>query len=188
MKTKKMIIIGLLLVIITLLLVGIAREQRTTMERTAISFGECVARGYEVLESLPRQCVTPDGTVFTEEMTDINPQEWNGDTPLIPATRTESQARVLAQSVASCADIGSIGLLEQYNPINATWWFTLEPSEENLMCDPACVVHDATGEVEVNWRCRGLLPPPAEEVPTETIPEWVDGGDEEAYDEVESSL
>lgn len=187
MATKKKIIIGLLLVIITLLLVGIAREQHST-ERVAASFGECVARGYEVRESQPRQCVAPDGTVFIEQVTDIDSQDWNGDTPLIPATRTETQARILAQSAASCTDVGSIGLIEAYNPISATWWFTIEPADENLICDPACVVHDASGEVEVNWRCRGVLPPEPQEAPVEIIPAWVDEGAGEEFDEPTTSL
>lgn len=184
MATKKMIIIGLLLLVIALLLVGIAREQRPT-ERAVATFGECVARGYDILESFPRQCVTPDGTVFIEEISNVDSEEWNDDTPLIPATRTESQARMLARSAASCTDVGSIGLLEAYNPISATWWFTIEPIEENLICDPACVVHDDSGEVEVNWRCRGLLPPQQEEEPVETVPTWVD---EEDTEEPASSL
>ncbi|MBN2095528.1 MAG: hypothetical protein JW727_05750 [Candidatus Aenigmarchaeota archaeon] len=34
------------------------------------SFEECVAAGYPVLESYPRQCRTPDGQVFVEEIED----------------------------------------------------------------------------------------------------------------------
>jgi hypothetical protein len=32
------------------------------------SFKECVERGYQVMESQPRQCVTPDGETFVEEL------------------------------------------------------------------------------------------------------------------------
>jgi hypothetical protein len=32
------------------------------------SFGECVAAGYPIMESYPRQCSTPDGRTFTEEV------------------------------------------------------------------------------------------------------------------------
>ena len=32
------------------------------------SFEECAAKGYPVLESYPRQCKTPDGTTFTEDI------------------------------------------------------------------------------------------------------------------------
>ena len=31
------------------------------------SFEECVAAGYPVMESYPRQCRTPDGTLFIED-------------------------------------------------------------------------------------------------------------------------
>ena len=32
------------------------------------SFEECLKAGYSVLESLPRQCQTPDGRLFAEEL------------------------------------------------------------------------------------------------------------------------
>ncbi len=183
MATKKKIIIGLLSFIIVLLLVGIVRDQRHT-DRTPVSFGECVARGYQVTEDEPRQCILPDGTLFTEEAHDLDPQEWNGQTPLTPATRTEYQARMIAQSATACTDIGSVGLLEQYNPISATWWFTLDTREDGLLCDPACVVHDTSGEVQINWRCRGLLPPPAEEEDLiEEEPEWLQDNEIDDHDD-----
>ena len=35
------------------------------------SFGECEARGYEILETFPRQCKTPAGQTFTEDLGNI---------------------------------------------------------------------------------------------------------------------
>lgn len=32
------------------------------------NFDECVAEGYPILESYPRQCETPDGGIFVEEI------------------------------------------------------------------------------------------------------------------------
>ena len=34
-----------------------------------LSFDDCILAGYPVLESYPRQCKTPDGRVFAEEIT-----------------------------------------------------------------------------------------------------------------------
>lgn len=36
--------------------------------RFITSFEECVAAGYPVMESYPRQCRTPEGAVYTEEI------------------------------------------------------------------------------------------------------------------------
>lgn len=37
------------------------------MPATIAHFADCIAAGYPVTESMPRQCRTPDGTLFTEE-------------------------------------------------------------------------------------------------------------------------
>ena len=39
-----------------------------TPKKTIASFADCAAAGYPVLESYPRQCKTPDGNSFTEEV------------------------------------------------------------------------------------------------------------------------
>ncbi len=78
MDTQKIVklLIGLLVVIVALVLViwglsamnGGDEEQELSNEGFGIaSFEECVAAGYPVMESFPRQCRTPDGTVFTED-------------------------------------------------------------------------------------------------------------------------
>ena len=35
------------------------------------SYGECVARGYKIMETFPRQCQTPGGQIFTEDLGNI---------------------------------------------------------------------------------------------------------------------
>ncbi len=37
-------------------------------KKIASSFDECVAAGYPILESYPRQCKTPDGKTFVEDI------------------------------------------------------------------------------------------------------------------------
>lgn len=46
---------------------GVTTEQPTT---EVLSFEDCVAAGYPVMESSPRQCRTPDGRTYAEEPTD----------------------------------------------------------------------------------------------------------------------
>lgn len=41
----------------------------TTTTPTVLSFADCVAAGYPVMESSPRQCKTPDGRTYAEEPT-----------------------------------------------------------------------------------------------------------------------
>ena len=66
---NKSIILGLLIILI---LVGVVlvwnyREGGKQMA-TISSFEECIAQGYPVLESYPRQCKTPDGETFVEDI------------------------------------------------------------------------------------------------------------------------
>lgn len=35
---------------------------------TVLSFEDCLAEGYPIMESFPRQCKTPDGRTYTEEI------------------------------------------------------------------------------------------------------------------------
>jgi len=43
-------------------------EPSTTEETLVNSFEDCVAAGYPVMESYPRQCATPSGEIFVEEI------------------------------------------------------------------------------------------------------------------------
>ncbi len=63
--TKK-IILAIILIITTFLVWDYISNK--SPEKTINSFEECVAKGYPVLESYPRQCKTPDGKTFTEDI------------------------------------------------------------------------------------------------------------------------
>ena len=43
--------------------------------RSVQSFEDCAARGYPVMESFPRQCRTPDGRTFVEEIVGENDED-----------------------------------------------------------------------------------------------------------------
>ncbi len=81
----------------------------------------------------------------------------------------QEEAFAIAQEAEVCISEGSVAGFETYNTNSKTWWFTiLSPRSD---CRPACVVSDETGEVDINWRCMGLIEPvePGREV--EEIPQ-----------------
>lgn len=47
----------------------ITREEEVVILPEVLSFEDCEAAGYPVMESYPRQCMTPDGRNFAEEPT-----------------------------------------------------------------------------------------------------------------------
>lgn len=62
-----------IILIIVLIIVGIAiflifNYRPVRIITPATNFEECVARGYPVLESYPRQCKTPDGKTYAEDI------------------------------------------------------------------------------------------------------------------------
>lgn len=59
---------------------------------------------------------------------------------------------------SECTEQGTIGNDGFYNENTKTWWLDFEPFEERPLCNPACVVWEETQEVEINWRCTGVLP------------------------------
>lgn len=66
MENKKTFI----LVIVILALViwfGFLKDKKIGLNNV-LSFEDCVKAGYPVLESLPRQCKTPDGRTYAEEL------------------------------------------------------------------------------------------------------------------------
>ncbi len=69
MNMKKIIFI-IVLVILAGIAVIISLNCKTCKEPAAAvnSFEECIDRGYPVLESYPRQCKTPEGKTFSEDI------------------------------------------------------------------------------------------------------------------------
>ena len=62
---------------------------------------------------------------------------------------------------SECAEEGTVFMdTAYYNPDTFTWWIDVDVSNPKEFCPwPACVVSEATGEAEMNWRCMGVLPP-----------------------------
>ena len=193
-------------------------EEPCTSTSAIDTFEECVAAGYPVMESYPRQCRVTGGPTFTEviggQMTGALctaarghwnecssrcqldnagkpavacpmmcealcecggiagfgcPAGWTCHTPTgiadalgycvaetgSSANLTADQALALAKG-GDCASVGMPSGTPQYNAVTRTWWIDLTPAEPKPGCNPACVVDDATGNSEVNWRCTGL--------------------------------
>jgi hypothetical protein len=80
----------------------------------------------------------------------------------IPTSETQTLTQQQALQIASTSDCVKQGTLTEnvfHNDYTNTWWIDLEPFQEKQGCNPACVVNEATGTAEINWRCTGLLPP-----------------------------
>lgn len=193
----------------------------TIVESTAgiiTSFEECVAAGYPVMESQPRQCRTEDGIIFVEVMDMTEnlcasarghwnecsnrcqldnqgrggvacpavcealcecggiagfscPEGYECKLPDNPDLRDAmgycvksgsgrklryDEALEIARS-SPCGKEGVVGSGYIYNENTKTWWFDFTPKNPVNGCNPACVVNEITGEVEINWRCTGLI-------------------------------
>ncbi len=50
---------------------------------TVLSFEDCAAAGYPIMESYPRQCATPDGRTYAEELPAATPTYLNASADLI---------------------------------------------------------------------------------------------------------
>ena len=78
MKTN----ITLIVLILAVAIIGYLAVLKNTNQADAppaeadiTSYEECVAAGYAVMESYPRQCATPSGQTFTEEVDDTATQD-----------------------------------------------------------------------------------------------------------------
>jgi len=111
----------------------------TSLEVT--DFASCAAAGNPVMESYPRQC-SANGQTFTEEL------EMCGQ-------MSTEQALITAQA-SDCATQGTLTNNYICNEGTGTIWIDLTV-EDKEGCSPACVVDVETGEVEINWRCTGLI-------------------------------
>jgi len=66
-RNRLLVLAGAVILVISLWIVGAAYRQRQFVAGIE-SFEECVAAGYPVAESYPRQCHVPDGHGFTEQI------------------------------------------------------------------------------------------------------------------------
>jgi hypothetical protein len=127
---NKYIITGLLAVAMGLLVVFLPRNnQEQANQNTAVNdFISCSVAGYTVMESYPRQCATPDGQVYVEDLSAKEQGDVVLETPVrgqlvtspltvsgkargnwffeanLPVTLKDENGKVLAQVGAMTAD------------------------------------------------------------------------------------
>ncbi len=106
MKNQRLIIF----LIIGLIMLGvyIAKTKKTT---TVSNFTECAAL-YPVMESYPRQCVTPDGQSFVEEISASpfpTPEPQESPTPTSPAQTLTPPGVVCTLEAKLCPDGTYVG-------------------------------------------------------------------------------
>ncbi len=68
MKKRISVVIMLLLCIVTLFFIFSSPKKVVTPSKEILSFEDCLQAGYPVMEILPRQCKTPDGRTYAEEI------------------------------------------------------------------------------------------------------------------------
>jgi hypothetical protein len=78
------------------------------------------------------------------------------DQATVSGALSEAEAQAIAE--AACIKGGEALAGGFYNAATGTWWFDANLNATKPGCRPACVVSEATGTAEVNWRCTGLLP------------------------------
>lgn len=87
------IVIVLVLSAIAAGLYGVAMNGRvTTIAPTVTDFASCVQAGYPVMESYPRQCASPDGRSFIEDVQMM-------DDIMLVATSTASSSAPLPTNI-----------------------------------------------------------------------------------------
>ena len=69
---------------------------------------------------------------------------------------TQAEARSIAEK--ACIKGGEALDDGIYNENTKTWWFDANLNSTREGCNPACVVSEETKQVEINWRCTGVLP------------------------------
>lgn len=125
---------------VTLLVIGIVFliiSNNASDVSTINSFDKCAEAGYPVLESYPRQCKTPDGRTFVEEVEIVNS---------IPKTNCEldENCRLINQDLGyRCCWVGACDAIDysqdKWIAVNKAWFekgraASCPPTEE---CGPA---------------------------------------------------
>ena len=101
MKTNVIILIVLGLAIVAAALwFAVNREAPSVpAEQPVLSFEDCVAAGYPVMESYPRQCRTPDGRTYAEEIPAPEPTYMNASSDMIRVS-TPTPGSVVGKPIA----------------------------------------------------------------------------------------
>jgi len=136
------------IIVISYLLFGCAQEQPVDNNTGDLIGGDTdehgclIAAGYSWCEA-KEKCLRE-----WEEPCEIRPEG---------ALFNYEQAYAYVQSGWDCTREGNITEEYVYNEVTHTWWFEMDIEKEG--CSPACVVYEDTVEIELNWRCTGLIEP-----------------------------
>jgi len=64
---KKLNILVIIILVAVIVWLGLSKKEQKSVPQV-MSFEDCAKAGYPVMESYPRQCKTPDGRTYTEEL------------------------------------------------------------------------------------------------------------------------
>jgi hypothetical protein len=139
--TTRIISIGLLIALV--LIIGAYFLMRQSPQAPVTSFETCVAAGYPVMESQPRQCKTLDGRTYAEEIPQ-NPTYANASADLITVELPYPGA-------VTGKDFSVIG------KARGTWFFEASFPIELLDSD-GNVLATAIAEAQSDWMTEEFVP------------------------------
>ena len=100
MNKKILIITVAIIILISVGVYSVLNQQRSSSLQTITNFEECARAGYTVGESSPRQCWTPDGRPFVEEIEPPSgPITISGDMACLPKTGQGAQTMECAMGL-----------------------------------------------------------------------------------------
>jgi len=135
--------------ILAWLSLGGAKTDTTVIDTGAptvdiLSFEDCEAAGLPVMESYPRQCRTPDGRIYAEEIPAPNPTYVNASAELIVVT-TPTPGSVTGRT------------FEVMGKARGPWYF--EASFPVLLTDPmGNTIATGVAQTKGNWMTEEFVP------------------------------
>lgn len=125
----------------------------------AILLGDRIApqstsiRGGDITVSYADRGPTDSFAVAPSVMQSMRLRIVDGRLQVVP-TLSEADARAIAER--TCIKGGESLAAGAFNASSRTWWYDANLNATKPGCSPACVVSEATGTAEINWRCTGL--------------------------------
>ncbi len=132
-----------LIIVLLILIGGFFLIQEEQAEPVVLSFEDCVEAGYPVMESFPRQCATPDGRTYAEEIP-VSPTYDNASADLI-RVETPFPGAVTGKTFSVMGEA------------RGTWYFEASFPIELLDAD-GNVLATAIAQAKTDWMTEDFVP------------------------------
>jgi hypothetical protein len=148
-----------LLVVIVAFVAGLTWywfSQRNPPKATVIDFATCVSAGYTIMETDPRQCRTPEGTLYVEDKNSNNGQDLDEGTKLATKEFTSekgvivrlydwSDSKVLTSPTTIKGEVPGNWSFEASFPVALTDWDGL-------------IIAEKPAQLEGDWMTENYVP------------------------------